>query len=237
MINSNRRFNGMPVPRQWANQILGFHGGHIPPPSSEWKCVSCRKVHFLGVDFVHCSSFRHRTLCYIHGNFNRGLWKLSSICILHLHVLYFKELFFLYYYCHVLGACVYETIDEVWTGDWIYWHTCHTTWTASNYSAVTDLHNSQVTTASAKPFSSLLSSTAVPQQRLLTVEILQLPALTSLLSSEYPITELLSTVNSTTAPSLLSIPCRDANPQLDSLTHQPTTSLHSTELHSVGLRS
>jgi hypothetical protein len=40
------------------------------------------------------------------------------------------------------------------------------------------------------------------------VEILQLPAPTSLLSGEYPATELLSTVNSIIAQSVLSLPCR-----------------------------
>jgi hypothetical protein len=50
-------------------------------------------------------------------------------------------------------------------------------------------------TAPAKPFFSLLSSTVVSQQKLLTAEILQLPALMSLISYEYSATELLSTVN------------------------------------------
>jgi hypothetical protein len=48
--------------------------------------------------------------------------------------------------------------------------------TTSNYSATTNLHNSQLTIAPAKVF-----QTAVPWQRLLTVEILQLHALTSFL--------------------------------------------------------
>jgi hypothetical protein len=48
--------------------------------------------------------------------------------------------------------------------------------TTSNYSATANLHNSQITTAPAKPFSSL-SSLSVPWQRLLTVEILQFHAL------------------------------------------------------------
>jgi hypothetical protein len=49
-------------------------------------------------------------------------------------------------------------------------------WTTSNYSAISDLH----TTEPAKPFPSLLSSlTAVSCQRILTMEILQLPALGS----------------------------------------------------------
>jgi hypothetical protein len=52
-----------------------------------------------------------------------------------------------------------------------------------------DLHNLQITTRSvlSQP---AVSPTAVPLQRLLTMEILQLPALTSLLSGEYPATEL-----------------------------------------------
>jgi hypothetical protein len=45
----------------------------------------------------------------------------------------------------------------------------------SKYSATANLHNSQIATAAAKPFA--VSSPAVPWQRLLTVEILQLLAL------------------------------------------------------------
>jgi hypothetical protein len=48
----------------------------------------------------------------------------------------------------------------------------------SNYSATANLHNSQITTAPAKPLSSL-SSPAVPWQRPLTVQILQLHELKS----------------------------------------------------------
>jgi hypothetical protein len=51
--------------------------------------------------------------------------------------------------------------------------------TTSNISVSANLNTSQITTAPAKPFSSLLSSSAVPWQRLLRVEILQLPALRS----------------------------------------------------------
>jgi hypothetical protein len=40
------------------------------------------------------------------------------------------------------------------------------------------------------------------------MKIIQLPVLTALLSGEYPTAELLSTVNLTLAPSLLSLPCR-----------------------------
>jgi hypothetical protein len=50
-----------------------------------------------------------------------------------------------------------------------------------NYSATADLYNSQITIATAKPFSSLVSSPAVPWQRLLTVEIPQLHVLKSFL--------------------------------------------------------
>jgi hypothetical protein len=53
----------------------------------------------------------------------------------------------------------------------------------SNYSATANLHNSQITTAAAKPFSSLLSSPAISWQQLLTVEILQLHMLRSCLHS------------------------------------------------------
>jgi hypothetical protein len=54
--------------------------------------------------------------------------------------------------------------------------------TTSNCSTTANLHNSQIITAPTKPFSSPLC--------LLTLEILQLPVLMSLLSSEYPATEL-----------------------------------------------
>jgi hypothetical protein len=47
----------------------------------------------------------------------------------------------------------------------------------SNYSVITNLHNSQIITATAKPFPACcVYSPAVPWQRLLTVEILQLHA-------------------------------------------------------------
>jgi hypothetical protein len=57
-------------------------------------------------------------------------------------------------------------------------------------------------------FSQPVVSTIVSSQRLLRVKILQLPRLTSSLSGEYSTIDLLSTVNSTIAPSLLSLPCR-----------------------------
>jgi hypothetical protein len=141
------------------------------------------------------------------------------------------------------------TIDRVWIGELDLLTTC--------------IHHSElhlitapllISTIHRSPHHSLslfqpaVSSTAVPSRRLLTVEILQLPALMSLLSGEYPATELLSTVNLTIAPSLLSLPCRARlncqpprllftdwlstdNWQLNFLTHQPTTSLHFTRLN------
>jgi hypothetical protein len=53
----------------------------------------------------------------------------------------------------------------------------------SNYSATANLHNSHITIAPAKPFQPAVSSSAIPWQRLLTVEILQLHALRSYLHS------------------------------------------------------
>jgi hypothetical protein len=53
--------------------------------------------------------------------------------------------------------------------------------TTNNYSAIAELHNSQIIIASVEQFSSLLSSTAVSQQRLLAVKIMQ----RLLLSGEY----------------------------------------------------
>jgi hypothetical protein len=70
------------------------------------------------------------------------------------------------------------------------------------------------------------------------MEIFELPALTSLLSGEYPATELFSTVNSNIAPSLLSLPSRDrlnCQHSTDCLTHQPNTSLHFTQLNCTQL--
>jgi hypothetical protein len=63
--------------------------------------------------------------------------------------------------------------------------------------------------------------------------------LTSLLPGEFPATELLSTVISIIAPSLLSLPCRARLNCKSSteLSHSITTSLPSTELHSAGLES
>jgi hypothetical protein len=59
----------------------------------------------------------------------------------------------------------------------------HPLGTASKYITTPNLHTLQITVANTK------SSPAVPCQGLLTVEILQLPALMSFLSGEYPATE------------------------------------------------
>jgi hypothetical protein len=69
-------------------------------------------------------------------------------------------------YFHVVGL-------RLWTGflteDWIYWPLIYTTRNTSNYSAVANLHMSQIIRAPAKYFSACV----------FTVEILQLPALKS----------------------------------------------------------
>jgi hypothetical protein len=86
-----------------------------------------------------------------------------------------RSIYFKILYCHVFGwlymgfALVNRFIDQLHTR----------LWTTSTYSATADLHNSQITTAPAKPFQPAVSSPAIPWQRLLTVEILQLHALKS----------------------------------------------------------
>jgi hypothetical protein len=52
------------------------------------------------------------------------------------------------YYCDNIGM----TTDGVWIGEWIYWPLIHTTQNYKHYSAVANLHNSQITTAPAKHF-------------------------------------------------------------------------------------
>jgi hypothetical protein len=59
--------------------------------------------------------------------------------------------------------------DGVWIGEWIYWPLTQLR-TTSNYRGITDLNISQITST---------SSLEISWQRLLTVEILQLPALRS----------------------------------------------------------
>jgi hypothetical protein len=55
--------------------------------------------------------------------------------------------------CSLILSCVYVTIDVVWIGEWIYWPFLHMTQSTNNYSATTNLHNSQTPTTSTKPFS------------------------------------------------------------------------------------
>jgi hypothetical protein len=50
---------------------------------------------------------------------------------------------------------MYVTIDGVWIGEWIYW-LLTPLGTTGIYSAIADHHTLQITTAPAKPFSSLL---------------------------------------------------------------------------------
>jgi hypothetical protein len=68
-------------------------------------------------------------------------------------------------------------------------HLCTQLVSTSNYSAIVNLHTLQITAPNTL-FQSAEPSLVVSWQRLLTVEILQLHAVTSLLSGEYPITEL-----------------------------------------------
>jgi hypothetical protein len=120
-------------------------------------------------------------------------------------------------------------LDGVWIGE------LDSLTTYINYSAL------QVITALSlisTLYQSLAHAKSFQSSLVSKVEILQLSALTSLLSDEYPATELLLTVKSTTAPSLLSLPCRawfNCQPSTE-IFHSSTnyfTSVHSTELHSV----
>jgi hypothetical protein len=70
-------------------------------------------------------------------------------------------------------TCMCVTIDGIWIDEFID-HLYTRLGITSNYSATATLHSSQITTAPAKPFPSLLSSLAVSWQRRLTVEILEL---------------------------------------------------------------
>jgi hypothetical protein len=68
----------------------------------------------------------------------------------------------------------------LWTGYWLVIgfidYLCTPLGTTSNYSHIANLLNLQITRVPTNPFSSMLSSPAVPWQLLLTVEILQLHA-------------------------------------------------------------
>jgi hypothetical protein len=74
----------------------------------------------------------------------------------------------------VMLSRIWMNVDGVWIDNSIYWPLTHTQLeTTSNYGATANLHNSQITTAPAKPFT--VSLPAVTWQRLRTVGILQLP--------------------------------------------------------------
>jgi hypothetical protein len=62
--------------------------------------------------------------------------------------------------------------------------------TASNCSAIAELHSLQITTATTKPSPACCVLNSRSLATALTVEIIQFPALTSLLSGEYPASEL-----------------------------------------------
>jgi hypothetical protein len=54
---------------------------------------------------------------------------------------------------NILPRFMCLTIDGVWIGEWIYWPLIHSPLrNTSNYIATANLHNSQITTAPAKPF-------------------------------------------------------------------------------------
>jgi hypothetical protein len=91
-------------------------------------------------------------------------------------------------------------------------HLCTPLGTTGNYSATANLHTLQITTAPAKLFHPAMPSSAVPWQRLLTVEILQLPALRSYLHS-LPCSTQLSTEN------------WQLTPRLTTISHQPPSLL------------
>jgi hypothetical protein len=68
-------------------------------------------------------------------------------------------------------------IDGVRTGEQFYWPLIHTTRNYKHLQRYRYLHTLQITTAPAKTFSLLAVSSAVPWQRFLILEILQLHAL------------------------------------------------------------
>jgi hypothetical protein len=82
-------------------------------------------------------------------------------------------------YCHDLEVCDYRWGMECITT--FIEHLYTQLVTTSNYNAIADLHTLQITTAHAKYFPACCALPAVPWQRLLTPEILQLPALRSFL--------------------------------------------------------
>jgi hypothetical protein len=127
------------------------------------------------------------------------------------------------------------TIDEVWIGELDLLITC--TYHSKLQVITGPLVISTVHKTPQHPlslFQPAVSSPAVPSQRLLPMEILQLPAL----RFSCHIRPCRALVNSTIAPSLLSLPCRarlKCHPSTE-ITHASTnyvTSLHSTELPTI----
>jgi hypothetical protein len=89
----------------------------------------------------------------------------------------------------ILGVRDYRRSFDGWI--WFIEHSYTPLGTTSNYRVTAYLHTSQITTAPTTPFSQpSVSLRTVPLQRHLSVEILQLPSLTSLLSGEYSANEL-----------------------------------------------
>jgi hypothetical protein len=123
-------------------------------------------------------------------------------------------------YCHVL--CVWLQ-DGVWIG--IHRSELHVIIVSLLTSTI---HVSPQYPLSLFPARSVFNSHSLATA--LTVEILQLPAVMSLLSGEYPATELLSTVNTTIAPSLLSLACKSSI-ELPTLNWTLSLTNHFTSLH------
>jgi hypothetical protein len=144
----------------WTSIFMAWDLNQCFPLAMTDRCqVACNSVGQIFSNFCCCTpNFKERS------RFLRYFYTSRST--------YFKIL-----YCNVFSllymgfALVNRFIDQLHTR----------LWTTSTYSAIADLHNLQITTAPAKPFQPAVSSPAIPWQRLLTVEILQLHALKSAL--------------------------------------------------------
>jgi hypothetical protein len=108
--------------------------------------------------------------------------RIDLVCLQQFIMYIEKRSSFLYY--HV----IWVTIDGVWIGEWIYWPlTPLELQVITAPLLISTNHQSKLRVF----FQLAVSSPAVPWQQLLTVEILQLLALRSFLSGEYPATEIL----------------------------------------------